>query len=134
MGYTELDIDVVTSPLLRILLISLGTISVGLGIIGIFLPLLPTTPFLLLAAACYAKSSKRYYRWLLTNKCFGEYIRNYRKGEGMPFKAKLYSIGFLWITITVSIFIVHTLWISIILLIIASAVSWHIKSIPTYKR
>ena len=137
MEYTENDIDlqinVVSSPIIKALLITSGTISVGIGIIGIFLPLLPTTPFLLLAAACYARSSKRFYVWLLTNKYFGKYIRNYREGKGIPLKTKLFSIGLLWITITISIIIIKQNWISVLLIIIALLVSWHIVSIPTYK-
>ena len=137
MEYTENDIDlqinVVSSPIIKALLITSGTISVGIGIIGIFLPLLPTTPFLLLAAACYARSSKRFYVWLLTNKYFGKYIRNYREGKGIPLKTKLFSIGLLWITITISIIIIKQNWISMLLIIIALLVSWHIVSIPTYK-
>ena len=137
MKYTENDIDlqinVVSSPIIKSLLITSGTISVGIGIIGIFLPLLPTTPFLLLAAACYARSSKRFYIWLLKNKYFGKYIRNYRKGKGIPFITKLFSIVLLWTTITISIIIIKTDWISVLLIIIALLVSWHIVSIPTYK-
>ena len=62
------------------LLIAAGTLCVVLGVIGMFIPVLPTTPFLLLAAVCYGRSSKRFYHWLLTNRWFGEYIRNYREG------------------------------------------------------
>ena len=62
---------------IRILLIIAGTFFVGIGIVGIFVPVLPTTPFLLLAAACYERSSQRFYSWLLNNKWFGNYIRNY---------------------------------------------------------
>ena len=69
--------------LIKIILISVGSLSVLLGILGIFLPLLPTTPFLLLAALCYSRSSERFYQWLVTNRWFGEYIRNYREGRGI---------------------------------------------------
>ena len=72
-------------------MITTGTFFVGLGIIGIFLPLLPTTPFLLLAAACYARSSKRFYNWLLNNKWFGNYIKNYRERKGIPLQIKIIS-------------------------------------------
>ncbi|MFX1466888.1 MAG: YbaN family protein, partial [Promethearchaeota archaeon] len=80
-------------------LVVTGTLSLALGIIGIFIPLLPTTPFLLLAAYCYARSSKKLYNWLMSNKWFGSYIRNYYEGNGIPLKAKLLSVSFLWITI-----------------------------------
>ncbi|MCK4431669.1 MAG: YbaN family protein [Candidatus Aminicenantes bacterium] len=111
-----------------------GTFFVGLGIIGIFLPLLPTTPFLLLAAACYARSSKRFYNWLLTNRWLGNYIRNYRERKGVPFKIKILSISFLWIAIGYSaIFVVHILLGRIILILIAIGVTIHILSIQTLK-
>ena len=63
-------------------LILVGSLSIGLAFLGIFLPLLPTTPFLLLAAACYLRSSDRFYHWLIYHKWFGNYIRNYREGRG----------------------------------------------------
>jgi uncharacterized membrane protein YbaN (DUF454 family) len=69
---------------IRILLVIAGTLFVGLGIIGIFIPVLPTTPFLLLAAACYARSSRKFHEWLLNNRWFGDYIRNYLQGKGFP--------------------------------------------------
>ena len=124
-----------TSNLSRLLLIIAGTFFVGLGIIGIFLPLLPATPFLLLAAACYARSSKRFYNLLLTNRWFGNYIRNYREGKGAPFKIKILSISFLWIAIGYSaIFVVHVFLSRIILVLIAVGVTIHVFSIQTLKR
>ena len=124
----------VQSKLMRKLLIFVGTFFVVIGIIGIFLPILPTTPFLLLAAWCYARSSERFYRWLITNKWFGEYIKNYREGKGVPLKVKLLSISFLWITILISIyFFVTNIYIRIILIIIAVGVTIHILSIRTFK-
>jgi uncharacterized membrane protein YbaN (DUF454 family) len=119
----------------RYLLIIIGTFFLGLGIIGIFLPILPTTPFLLLAAACYTRSSKRLYNWLLTNRWLGNYIRNYRERKGVPFKIKILSISFLWIAIGYSaIFVVHILLGRIILILIAIGVTIHILSIQTLKR
>ncbi len=118
--------------LIRVVLIIAGTIFVGLGVLGIFLPLLPTTPFLLLAAACYARSSERFYNWLLNNKWFGRYIKNYREGKGIPLKVKVLSISLLWITIIFSAaFIVHNVFIRVILIIIAIGVTIHIRSIRT---
>jgi uncharacterized membrane protein YbaN (DUF454 family) len=107
-----------------------GTVCLILGIIGIVLPILPTTPFLLLAAACYAKTSKRFYNWLINNRVTGSYIRNYREGLGMPLKQKIFTISLLWLTILLSIFLfVHILWVQILLIIIASAVSIHVARI-----
>ena len=73
-----------TGNLSRWLLIAAGTVFLALGVVGILLPLLPTTPFLLLAAACYAKSSKRFSNWLLNNRVFGKIIKDYREGWGIP--------------------------------------------------
>lgn len=120
---------------IRILLIAFGTIFVGLGIIGIFMPVLPTTPFLLLAAACYARSSLRFYHWLLYNRWFGNYIRNYRQRKGIPLKVKLLTITLLWLTIGVSaVFAVQSFAVRIILVLIAIGVSIHVLSLKTLKQ
>jgi uncharacterized membrane protein YbaN (DUF454 family) len=104
-----------------------GFISLILGIIGIAIPILPTTPFLLLASAAFAKSSERFNRWLLNNKILGAYIKNYREGKGLPLKIKVLTISLLWITILISMFfIIDFLWLQIMLLCIASAVTIHI--------
>ena len=118
----------------RILLILAGTLFVGLGILGIFVPVLPTTPFLLLAAACYARSSQRFYDWLLSNKYFGNYIRSYLERKGVPLKVKVLTITLLWITIGCSVaFAVQIFVIRLILVLIAIGVSIHVLSIRTLK-
>ncbi|MCD8261763.1 MAG: YbaN family protein [Bacteroides sp.] len=89
---------------MRILFIILGSISLALGIIGIFLPLLPTTPFLLLTAALYCKSSPRLYNWLLNQKHLGPYIRNFRKHKAIPLRAKILSVSLMWATMLYCIF------------------------------
>lgn len=125
----------ITSNLKRRVLIIAGSFFVGLGILGIFLPILPTTPFLLLAAACYAKSSERFYNWLINNKWLGNYIKNYREGKGVPLKVKVLSISFLWFTIGYSVvFVVNTFLIQVILILIAIGVTIHILSIRTLKK
>ncbi len=127
--------DKASNKLFKWILITTGTVFVGLGIIGIILPILPTTPFLLLAAACYARSSKRFYNWLINNKWIGTYIKNYREGKGVPLKIKVFTISLLWITILFSIFfIIQISWIKIILLIIAAGVTIHILTIKTIKQ
>jgi uncharacterized protein len=126
--------NITSNRLLKYLLVSAGTFFLGLGIIGIFLPILPTTPFLLLAAACYARSSKRFYDWLMNNKWFGSYIKNYQEGNGVPLKVKILTISVLWITILLSVFIVQILWVKILLILIAFGVTIHILTIKTYKK
>ncbi len=118
----------------RPLLIIAGTLLVGLGIIGILVPVLPTTPFLLLAAACYARSSQRFYHWLLNNKWLGNYIKNYIQRKGVPLKVKVLTITWLWITIGFSVvFAVEVFLVRLILIVIAIGVSIHIFSIRTLK-
>lgn len=122
-----------SNQLLKWILITAGTIFIGIGIIGIFIPILPTTPFLLLAAACYARSSIRFYNWLMNNKLIGAYIKNYREKRGIPLKIKVFTIFLLWITILFSVFFILLIsWIKIILIIIAIGVTIHILTIKTY--
>lgn len=120
--------------IVRSLLIVAGTISLALGAIGVVVPLLPTTPFLLLAAACYLRGSDRMYSWLVNNKWFGSYIKNYQEGKGIPLKTKIIAVSFLWITIIISeFFFMKILWVQVILLVIAAGVSVHIIRLPTFK-
>ena len=120
--------------LTRTLLVIAGTLCVALGVLGMFLPLLPTTPFLLLAAICYARSSERFYRWLMTNRWCGEYIRNYREGRGIPRKQKVLTIVLLWVTIGYTAWLVASLWwVRLVLLAIAVGVTIHLIRIRTFK-
>jgi uncharacterized membrane protein YbaN (DUF454 family) len=120
--------------LARTLLIIGGTLSVALGVIGIFVPVLPTTPFLLLAAACYARSSERFYHWLVTNRWFGEYIENYREGRGIPLKQKVLTVSLLWLTIGyVAVFVVSSWSLKLVLLGIAIGVTIHLTRTKTYR-
>ena len=120
---------------IQILLITLGTFFVGVGIAGIFIPVLPTTPFLLISAALYAKSSTRFYNWLINNRIFGQYIKNYREGKGIPLRLKIITITLLWVTIGCSaIFAVDILWVRIMLVIIAAGVTVHVIGIRPKKK
>ena len=124
-----------TSHLSKWVLIIVGSFFTGLGIIGIFLPLLPTTPFLLLAAACYVRSSEKLYNWLMNNKWLGSYIKNYLEGKGVSLKSKVLSISLLWITIGYSVvFVVDIFPIRVILILIAIGVTIHLLSIRTLKK
>jgi uncharacterized membrane protein YbaN (DUF454 family) len=115
-----------SEKLKRQLLIIAGTLSLAIGIIGIFVPLLPTTPFLLLAAGCYLRSSQRFYNWLMGNRWLGAYIRNYFEGRGIPVKVKIFIIALLWVTIGISIWLVAKPLVTVILLIVAIGVTLHI--------
>ena len=117
------------------LLVTTGTLFLTLGIIGIFIPLLPTTPFLLLAAACYIRGSKKFYDWLIKNRWLGGYIINYQDGKGVPFKVKIITITVLWLTIIMSIILLlSNLIIQIILFIILIGVTIHVIKIKTLDR
>ncbi len=114
--------------------IALGTISLGLGIVGIFVPLLPTTPFLLLTAALYCHSSDKLYNKLMNHKTLGPYIHDFRTHKSIPLKTKIISISLVWITIGYSIMcIVPLLFVKILLATIAIGVTIHILSFKTKK-
>jgi len=116
------------------LLIIGGTLCVSLGFIGMFVPILPTTPFLLLAAVCYARSSQRFYMWLLTNRWCGQYIRRYREGKGVPLRQKVLAITLLWITIGYAAgFVVSVWWLKAVLMAIAVGVTVHLVKVKTFR-
>ena len=119
----------------RVLLMACGTLCVAFGVLGMFVPVLPTTPFLLLAAICYARSSERFYHWLLNNPWFGEYIKNYREGRGIPLREKILALVALWLTIGfTTVFVVSAGWGQLVLLAIAVGVTIHLVRIKTFKR
>lgn len=120
---------------MKIILIICGWFFVGLGFIGAFVPLMPTTVFLLIAAACFAKSSDKFYNWLLNNKLLGKYIKNYREGNGMPIKAKIFSISLMFVTMfSTGVFAIQVLWVRILLAGIFIAVSSYILSVRTLEK
>lgn len=119
---------------LRWLLLGIGWISVALGVIGIFLPILPTTPFLLLAAACFVRSSRRVYVWLVTHPRLGPWIRDYLDGQGIPLKAKVYAIGLMWASILLSCYLVPLLPARLFMLTSAVLVTLYILRQKTRER
>lgn len=109
-----------------------GSFSLVLGIIGIFLPVLPTTPFLLLTAALYVRSSKRAYDWLITHKYLGPYIRSFREDKAMPLHAKVISVGLLWITGLYCIFFKFShVALDLLMFAVAVGVTFYILSLKT---
>jgi uncharacterized membrane protein YbaN (DUF454 family) len=112
-----------------------GTVCVGLGVLGVFLPVLPTTPFLLLAAFCYGRGSERFYHWLVKCSPFSEYMQNYREGRGIPLRQKLLSISLLWLTIGTTIWLAVTVWwLKAFLILVAAGVTVHLGTIKTKNR
>lgn len=117
----------------RYVLLAVGWLSVVLGVIGIFVPVLPTTPFLLLAAACFVRSSRRFYHWLVGHKRLGPWIRDYLEGNGIPIKGKVYAIGLMWLSIGLSCYLVPLPWARAFMLTSAVLVSLYIlkqKTLP----
>lgn len=108
-----------------------GTIALLLGIAGIFLPLLPTTPFLLLASACFLRGSERMHHWLMTHRQLGPYLRNYQQGRGVPLRVKITALAMMWTSMAVSIWIVPMVWAKGLLAVIAVCVTIHLLRIRT---
>jgi len=116
----------------RVLLVALGTLFVIIGIIGIFLPILPTTPFMLLAAACYAKSSSRFYNWIMNNRIFGPIIREWREHRSIPRKAKTIAMLLIVFTFGTSIvFFVPLFSVQVLLIILLIFMLFFMWRIPT---
>ena len=111
----------------------LGIILLVLGAIGIALPVMPTTPFVLLAAICFSAGNKKFENWLRRNRYFGPYIENYRTGQGVGRAHKIISIVFVWTGLSISIAVVQTLWVTIMLIIIGICVTIHLLMIKTKK-
>jgi uncharacterized membrane protein YbaN (DUF454 family) len=117
------------------LFIAAGFLSLALGLAGIVLPILPTTPFLLLSAACFFRGSERMYNWLMNHKLLGEHIRNFREHQAIPRATKISSIVLLWVTILFSIFfVVDKLALRLLLGAIAAGVTLHILHYKTLKK
>ena len=118
-------------PIKKYLLILAGSLSLILGVVGLALPVLPTTPFLILASFCYLRSSKRLYDWLIGNKLFGPYIYNYITHHAVAKKTKIIAMILLWASLLVSIFAVDIFHVRLLLLIVGLGVSIHIATLKT---
>ncbi|MGE4343542.1 MAG: YbaN family protein [Geoalkalibacter sp.] len=119
-------------PILRASLLAVGLLSTGLAVLGIFLPLLPTVPLLLLAAACFVRSSARLHRWLLDHPRLGPLVSGYLDGEGMPLRVKVSAILLIWISIPLSAWLVPLLWVSVLLILLGLAITiFYLLSLPT---
>ncbi len=116
---------------MKIALNMIGTIALALAVLGIFLPLLPTTPFLLLASACYVRGSERMHRLLLGNPLFGEYLRNIEEKRGIPLRAKIIAIALLWASMLLSVHTVKPIPLKIMLIMIATGVSIYLARMKT---
>lgn len=119
--------------MIKILLIVIGSLALALAILGIFLPLLPTTPFLLLASACYVRSSSRLHHWLIGNRYVGQYLGNIQSGRGIPLRAKVIALLFLWASLAYSAWLVPILWVRLLLLIPGIGVSIYLLKMKTLR-
>jgi uncharacterized protein len=116
----------------KALLITIGTLSITLGVIGIVVPLLPTTPLIMLGAACYVKASDELYQMLIRNKWLGGYIKDYREKNGITLKNKVLSLSLMWISILGTILLFEiSVWLAAVLIVIAVTVSAYILSFDT---
>jgi uncharacterized membrane protein YbaN (DUF454 family) len=123
------------NKLIRLLWIILGSLFVTIGYIGIFVPGLPTTVFLILAAGCYIRSSETLYKWLINNKHFGNLIRDYYEGKGMPLKSKFIALSMMVIFCSFAIFfVVEIWWVNLIIFLLGLTGFLYITlKIPTKK-
>jgi len=112
----------------------IGSIAIVLAILGIFLPLLPTTPFLLLASACFARSSERAHRWLLNNPLFGAYLRDIEQNHGIPLKGKIVILIALWLSLAFSISLFDSRWVISLLALTGIAVTVWILQMKTLSK
>ncbi|MDA8236196.1 MAG: YbaN family protein [Clostridia bacterium] len=119
--------------LTKLVFITAGSIFVALGVLGMVLPLIPTTPFLLLGAACYARSSEKFYNWLVNHKCFGKFIKNYFEGKGISLKGKVLSVSLLWVSIGYTIYALPSFYGGVFLVLLASGVTAYLLSLNTYR-
>jgi uncharacterized membrane protein YbaN (DUF454 family) len=122
----------ITDNLKRRIFVIIGSIFLTIGVIGIIVPILPTTPFLLLAAICYMRGSQRLYNALLSNRFMGTYIKNYLEGKGMSLKIKIWTISFLWVAIILSAaFVTDSLIIRVVMALVLIGVTLHILKFKT---
>jgi uncharacterized membrane protein YbaN (DUF454 family) len=116
----------------RYVLLACGWLALGLGAVGIFVPVLPTAPFVLLAAACFMRSSERLHRWLVEHPTFGSHISDYLAGDGLKRRTKVVALTTLWASVAVStVFFVPLLVADLLIIAIAAGVSVYILRLPT---
>ena len=122
---------VVKNPLLRYLWLTLGLLFTGLGFLGYILPGMPGTVFILLAVYFFARSSPRFYNWLLNNPVFGQLIRDWRSGSGIPLRAKVLAVTLITVSVGSSLLFVSNLYVRLLLLGCGVGVSAYLLSRPT---
>ena len=113
----------------------IGSLSLAAGFIGVFLPVIPTTPFVLLSAWCFFRSSDKIYKWVISNKKFGPTIENYQEGRGITKNTKIRAVVMMWLTITLSIyFYINNIYLIALLYLIATGVTIYLYKLPTLQQ
>lgn len=118
---------------LKIILNLLGSFFLVLAVLGVFLPLLPATPFLLLASACYVRGSERLHRWLVNNRLFGKYLTDIQERRGIPLRAKIIAVAVLWVSILFSIYRIGSPVLKLMLLLVGATSSFLILRMKTLR-
>ncbi|QXE92598.1 YbaN family protein [Geomonas subterranea] len=135
MKHRHLKVRLVKSEWLRSLILAAGVLSLAAGIVGLFLPLVPTVPFLLVAVICFSRSSQRFHSWLVEHRHLGPMLKEYLAHGSIPLRAKCLALGAIWISFPVTAFgIVHAVWLRILLLSIAACVTLYLLVLPTSPR
>jgi len=118
----------------RLLINALGFLFLGIGAVGVIVPLLPTTPFVLLAAVLFSYSNRKFHDWLKHSPFFGAYITNFEEKQGVPMSLKIKSIIFVWVSLSISMVALRTLWAFILLSVIGAGVTVHLLMIRTKRQ
>ncbi len=116
---------------MKILWSIVGSVALILGFLGLFLPLLPTTPFWLLTAYCYLRGCTRLYNWAMSIPVFNKVVENFRIHRAIPHRVKVVAVSTLWITLSLSGYWAGRLWVALLLLAVGVGVTWHILSYKT---
>jgi len=124
----------VTGSLKKAIYLIVGSISLAAGLVGVFLPVIPTTPFILLSAGCFLRSSERLFHWVVSNETLGPTIQNYHEGKGITKNTKIRAIVMMWLTISLSVyFFITNTYLIALLYVIAIGVSVYLFKLPTVK-
>ena len=129
------ELEIKSNPFIRVLWLALGLLFTVVGLIGLIVPGLPTTSLMIVAAACFFRSSKRLFNWVLSNKYFGNYVKDFREGRGMPRKAKFIALGFICFFVSISVFVGipdHLVYVKILTFLAACIGIGVIITLPTY--
>jgi uncharacterized membrane protein YbaN (DUF454 family) len=122
----------IKNPVIRTVVLAFGWVFVFLALLGAILPLIPTTPFLVAAAAAFYRSSDKFYHWIMTNRLFGHYLQDYKAGRGIPLRVKITALSFSWLSTIISIiFFIPWLWLKILVFAITSAITVHVLMMKT---